>query len=181
MTSVERERISDEVHDARFLWVCADGSTDKSIMEQETVYIRYVGLNGRPTTQFADIASLESADAVGVTAAIEKGVEAVDVDKGLLREKLASCNFDGCNVMMASYFRVFDPREMPQERSRLASHGNNEVKLLVEHFETYFTDEEKMSIIAQWPPMCTSLARQKSMSLNNAFSNLLFSCVHNVT
>ena len=31
-----------------------------------------------------------------------------------------------------SYFRVFDPREMPQEHSRLASHGNNEVKSLVQ-------------------------------------------------
>ena len=423
MTSVERERISDEVHDARFLCVLADGSTDKSITEQEAVYIRYVGSNGRPTTQFADIVSLESADAVGVMAAIEKGLEAVDVDEGLLREKLAGCNFDGCNVMMGkkggvmqllqekigrpivgihcvahrlelavldavktcpylsrfedtvksifkfyfyspkrrrevneianildednvyysglqttrwlasrhraicalekhfpttvmhlqhkagfydeqgqrakgilknlmsekfvkylyfmmdvtkilstlsktfqnddlcitdvvtslettltlleelrlekgpqykkfienysqkaailkcgknntqevqltgkgtsldsqfdsfltdvksyldtrfgnlqeeplSYFRVFDPREMPQERSRLASHGNNEVKLLVEHFETYFTDEEKMSIIAQWPAMRTRLARQKSMSPNDAFSNLLAS------
>ena len=100
MASVERERISDEVHNARFMCVLADGSTDKSITEQETVYVRYVGPNGRPTTQFADIVALESADAVGVTSAIEKGLQAVDIDEELLKEKLAGCNFDGANVMM---------------------------------------------------------------------------------
>ena len=423
MASVERERISDEVHNARFMCVLADGSTDKSITEQETVYVRYVGPNGRPTTQFADIVALESADAVGVTSAIEKGLQAVDIDEELLKEKLAGCNFDGANVMMGkkgrvmqhlqakigrpiivmhcvahrlelavldavktcsylsrfedtvksifkfyfyspkrhrevneianileedtvyysgiqatrwlasrhraicslekhfpttvmhlqhkgglsdeqgqrakgilkdllsekfvkylyfmmdvtkvlstlsktflsdelcitdvvtslettltlleelrlekgphykrfiesyseetailkcgknnsqevqltragtsidsqfdsflievkgyldtrfgnlqeqplSYFRVFNPREMPQERSRLASHGNNEVKSLVQHFAIYLTEEEKTSIIAQWPALHTRLARQKAMSPNDAFSNLLAS------
>ena len=423
MASVERERISDEVHNARFMCVLANGSTDKSITEQETVYVRYVGPNGRPTTQFADIVALESADAVGVTSAIEKGLQAVDIDEELLKEKLAGCNFDGANVMMGkkggvmqhlqakigrpiivmhcvahrlelavldavkpcsylsrfedtvksifkfyfyspkrrrevneianileedtvyysgiqatrwlasrhraicslekhfpttvmhlqhkaglsdeqgqrakgilkellsekfvkylyftmdvtkvlstlsktfqsdelcitdvvtslettltlleelrlekgphykrfiesyseetailkcgknnsqevqltragtsidsqfdsflievkgyldtrfgnlqeqplSYFRVFDPREMPQERSRLASHGNNEVKSLVQHFAIYLTEEEKTSIIAQSPALRTRLARQKAMSPNDAFPNLLAS------
>ena len=61
-----------------------------------------------------------------------------------------------------SYFRVFDPREIPQEHSRLASHGNNEVKSLVQHFAIYLTEEEKTSIIAQWPALHTRLARQKA-------------------
>ena len=100
MASVERERISDEVHNARIMCVFANGSTDKSITEQETVYVRYVEPNGRPTTQFADIVALESADAVGVTSAIKKGLQAVDIDEELLKEKLAGCNFDGANVMM---------------------------------------------------------------------------------
>ena len=100
MASVERERISDEVHNARFMCMLTDGSTDKSITEQETVYVRYVGPNGRPTTQFADIVALESADAVGVTSAIGKGLQAVDNDEELLKEKLAGCTFDGANVMM---------------------------------------------------------------------------------
>ena len=78
--------------------VLADGSTDKSITEQEKVHVQYVGPNGRPTTQFADIVALESADAVGVTSAIEKGLQAVDIDEELLKEKLAGCNFDGANA-----------------------------------------------------------------------------------
>ena len=74
-----------------------------------------------------------------------------------------------------SYFRVFNPREMPQEHSRLASHGNNEVKSLVQHFAIYLTEEEKTSIIAQWPALHTRLVREKAMSPNDAFSNLLAS------
>jgi len=50
--------------------------------------------------QFADIVALESADAVGVTKGIEKGLEAVDIDNEVLKEKLVGCNFDGASVMM---------------------------------------------------------------------------------
>ena len=38
MASVEQQRMSEEVHNARFLCVLADGYTDKSITEQEAVY-----------------------------------------------------------------------------------------------------------------------------------------------
>ena len=37
--------------------------------------------------QFADIVALESADAVVVAKAIEKGLEAVNIDKELLTER----------------------------------------------------------------------------------------------
>ena len=57
----------------------ADDSTDKSITEQEAVYSRYTRPYGTPTTQFSDIVALESANAVGVTKGIEKGLEAVDI------------------------------------------------------------------------------------------------------
>jgi len=39
IASVERQRRLEEVHNARFLCVLADGSTDKSITEQEAVYV----------------------------------------------------------------------------------------------------------------------------------------------
>ena len=38
MASVEQQRMSEEVHNARFLCVLPDGYTDKSITEQEAVY-----------------------------------------------------------------------------------------------------------------------------------------------
>jgi len=38
IASVERQRMSEEVHNAQFLCVLADGSTDKSITGQEAVY-----------------------------------------------------------------------------------------------------------------------------------------------
>ena len=40
-----------------------------------------------------------------------------------------------------SYFKVFDPRKMPQECSRLATCGNREVKSLVEHFSNNYLTE----------------------------------------
>ena len=44
--------------------------------------------------------SLESADAVGVTKGIKKGLEAVDIDNELLKEKLVGCSFDDASVMI---------------------------------------------------------------------------------
>ena len=74
-----------------------------------------------------------------------------------------------------SFFKVFDPREMPQERSHLATYGNLEVKSLVEHFSNYLTEEEERNITAQWPALRTRLVRQKAISPNDVFSNLLAS------
>jgi len=48
--SVEQQRMSEKVYDARFLCVPADGSTDKSTTEQGAVYVRHKGPNLRPTT-----------------------------------------------------------------------------------------------------------------------------------
>jgi len=48
--TVERQLMSEEVHNTRFLCVPADGSTDKSTIEQGAVYVPYTGPNGRPTT-----------------------------------------------------------------------------------------------------------------------------------
>ena len=60
-------------------------------------------------------------------------------------------------------FKVFGPREMPLEHSHLATHGN------------YLTEEEETSIISLWTALCTRLVRQKAISPNDIFSNLLAS------
>ena len=73
-----------------------------------------------------------------------------------------------------SFFKVSDPRGVPQERSNLATYGNRDVKSLVEHFiNNYLKEEEETSIIAQWPAMSTRPVRQKAISPNDVFSNLL--------
>jgi len=65
-------------------------------------------------------------------------------------------------------------KEMPQERSHLATYGNREVKSLVKHFRSnYLTEEVETSIIAQWPALHARLVRQKAISPNHVFSNLL--------
>lgn len=71
------------------------GATDKSVTEQLTVFVCYTDSNGRPSTQFSDLGSLQSADARGITNAIDKGIEAVQVDESALSERLGGYNFDG--------------------------------------------------------------------------------------
>ena len=102
IAAIEQEKYAKEIRDARFLCVLADGATDKSVTEQLTVFVRYTDSNGRPSTQFSDLVSLQSADATGITDAITKGLEAVQVDESVLSEKLVGCNFDGANVMIGA-------------------------------------------------------------------------------
>ena len=96
---VEKERSQEEIENARLLCVLADGSTDKSITEQESVYVRCTRSNGRLSTHFADLVPVTSADAPGVTAAIQKGLQTLSIDETVLK-KLAYCDFDRPSVIM---------------------------------------------------------------------------------
>ena len=70
---------------------------------------------------------------------------------------------------------------MPLEQSNQAPYGNRDVKSLVEHFSNnYLTEEEETSIISMWPALPTRLVRQKAISPNDVFSNLLASRPHNI-
>ena len=61
----------------------------------------------------------------------------------------------------------------------MATYGNRDIKLLVEHFgNNYLIEEEETSIIAQRPVMSTRLVRQRAISPNDVFSNLLASRPH---
>ena len=68
---------------------------------------------------------------------------------------------------------------MPLEHSNQATYGNRDVKSLVEHFSNnYLTEEEETSIISVWPALHMRLVRQKAISPNDVFSNLLASRTH---
>jgi len=99
---VEKERAKKEIESARCLCVLADGSTDKSVTGREAVYVRCTGSNGRPLTQFVDLVPVASADATGVTAAIQKGLQTVNIDESAMKKKLTCCNFDGASVKMGN-------------------------------------------------------------------------------
>ena len=65
---------------------------------------------------------------------------------------------------------------MPLGHSHLATYGNRHIKSLVGHFSNnYLTEEEETSIISMWPALPTRLVRQKAISPNDVFSNLLAS------
>ena len=76
--------------------VLADGSTDTTVVEQETVSVRYVH-KGQPVTELAEIVPLESGKATGVYKAVKQGITAVTGDDG---PSLIGANFDGASVMM---------------------------------------------------------------------------------
>ena len=64
----------------------------------------------------------------------------------------------------------------PQEHYHLATYGNRNVKSLVGHFSNnYLIQEDETSIISMWPALRTRLVRQKAISPNDVFSDLLAS------
>lgn len=91
--------------DSRFASVLCDGSTDKGILEQEAVYVRYMKEN-EPVTRFIGITNPDTVDAAGIFNAInsvltsnlidEKQGETLDNN---VYKKLINANFDGASVM----------------------------------------------------------------------------------
>lgn len=64
----ERSNICHEITEANFLSVLADGSTDSGILEQDSVFLRYVDKvkdHGKVKTTLVDIVALEAGTAEG--------------------------------------------------------------------------------------------------------------------
>ena len=55
-----------------FFSVLCDGTTDKGVLEQEVMYVRYVDTFGSIKTVMVDCVAVESADTVRVLAGIDK-------------------------------------------------------------------------------------------------------------
>lgn len=77
----------------------SDGSTDSSIVEQETVYVRCVSKKGRSVCYFVDIVALESANTDGILHAIDQSFVGIGITETTLQQKLVGCNFDGASVI----------------------------------------------------------------------------------
>ena len=101
IADVEKEKTKREVRETRFLSLLSDGSTDPGIIQQETVFVRYVDKEGQPWTKFVDIVPLESATVAGVCNAITTGLETIGIDEETPKKKLVGCKFDGASVMLA--------------------------------------------------------------------------------
>ena len=94
--------IKTDVSESRFISIIADGSTDKSIIEQEGVYVRFVKA-GKPVTRFVQLVNVSSSDAKGVYAGIKKAMQSIDVSEDKLKEKLVCINLDGASVNMGKW------------------------------------------------------------------------------
>ena len=94
----------------------ADGSTDRSVAEQEAVFIRYVS-GGKAVNRFIALVELDSGTADGVLRAIGEALSLVNIDIDSQRSKLVNINLDGASVNMGIYNGV-----AAKQQERLGSH-----------------------------------------------------------
>ena len=99
IAAVQRQGAAEIISKSRFIAVMADGSTDRSVAEQESVFIRYV-CNGEPTNRFIALVELTSGNADGVIKAIDTALDLVGVGIDEQRNKLVNINLDGASVNM---------------------------------------------------------------------------------
>ena len=62
----ERNGTKNDLKNSRFFSVLADGSTDSGIIEQESVFVRYVDKGGEVRSTLVDVVDLESGNAEGM-------------------------------------------------------------------------------------------------------------------
>ncbi|KAJ8315469.1 hypothetical protein KUTeg_007619 [Tegillarca granosa] len=92
IAATEKSKVSNDlVNIARFISVLGDGSTDSAVIEQETVYVRFVGEAGLPKTH-------SDGDLKG----IDTGLENIGFTREKVDSKIVGCNFDGASVMMGN-------------------------------------------------------------------------------
>ena len=99
IAAVQRQDANEAICKSRFIAIMADGSTDRSVAEQEAVFIRYI-CDGVPVNRFIALVELESGNADGIIQAIDDALDLVGVDKDGQKSKVVNVNLDGASVNM---------------------------------------------------------------------------------
>ena len=102
IAAVQRQEASEIISKSRFIAVMADGSTDRTMAEQEAIFIRYV-CQGEPTNRFVALVELTSGSAIGVVEAIDNALDLVGINMEEQRNKVVNLNLDGASVNMDIY------------------------------------------------------------------------------
>ena len=102
IAAVQRQHAAAAICKSRFIAVMADGSTDRSVAEQESVFIRYVS-GGVAVNRFIALVEVENGTASGVLQAIDNALSLVGVDMEEQNSKLVNINLDGASVNMGIY------------------------------------------------------------------------------
>ena len=98
-----RQHTINSLQKCRFFSLMADGSTDRSVAEQESVFVRYV-VGGEPVSKFIASQEVKDARAAGVLDAIDTALSVVSgVSIKTQAEKLININLDGASVNMGIY------------------------------------------------------------------------------
>ncbi len=108
IATVLRNENTESILRSRFLCLLGDGSTDKSIIEQESVFVRHCD-QGIPKTSHIDVVALEHCNADGVVAGLLKGLESRSLKMDNLKDPskpgptMVCGNFDGASVNMGEH------------------------------------------------------------------------------
>ncbi|CAM9481541.1 unnamed protein product, partial [Heterosigma akashiwo] len=101
MKEEELSRIKEEIKEANFLCLIADGSNDTGVVEQEVVHLRYVN-KGKPVNRFIKISSVENGTAQAIfESCVDVLYNTVGLKEKDVRSKLVCLNFDGAAVMLS--------------------------------------------------------------------------------
>ena len=115
-----RERVDNPINKTLFprgvpFGFSGDGSTDRSLAEQEAVVLRFLGPDGRPVNTFFDLAELDlaeshdgrSPDAQCIAACYASSLSQLNSFKGFLfnsdwKDATVGMSFDGASVMLGT-------------------------------------------------------------------------------
>ncbi|XP_078670963.1 zinc finger protein 862-like [Branchiostoma floridae x Branchiostoma belcheri] len=92
------EELVGKIQSARFFSIMSDSSMDRSILDQELIYITYLE-EGLPVTHLVNIVTLQHAHSDGILEAILSGLENVSVTRNDLSRRLVGFGSDGASVM----------------------------------------------------------------------------------
>ena len=94
IADVERQKILQQLSQAKFLSLLSDGSTDVGVIENEAVYAR-ICINGEVKIFFLNIIAVPRANAEGIFNAIMKSLNKFDEE---LKHKIIGFTCDGASV-----------------------------------------------------------------------------------
>ncbi|XP_071752885.2 zinc finger protein 862-like [Centroberyx gerrardi] len=94
-----KDDLVEKLKNTRFFSVMSDSSIDRSVKDQEMVYMTYVE-DGKPVNHFVDIVSLEHAHSQGILDAILVGLRNVGLTEQDLKSRMVGFGCDGASVMM---------------------------------------------------------------------------------
>ena len=100
IAEVQRLKTKCELKECRFFSVMGDGSTDRSVTEQEAVYIRCV-IDGVGVNKFVGLQDLDTA---GILQAMDTALATrASIDLDTQKTKIINVNLDGASVNMGIY------------------------------------------------------------------------------
>ena len=100
---MQRLKTKCELEECWFFSAMSDGSTDRSVTEQEAVYIRCV-IDGVGVNKFVGLQDLDTANAAGVLQAMDKALATrAGIDLDTQKTKMINVNLDGASVNMGIY------------------------------------------------------------------------------